>query len=320
MAQRLHAGGIEVPTFTIRDRDRCLAALDFSGLDTRYPFALMISQADTERILLERLRELGADVLRPRKLVGLRQDEQQVMARLDDGSAVCARYVVGADGMHSAVRDLAGIAFEGGEYEESFILADVKLAGGAPDKEVVLYFAEAGLMVLAPLPGGSHRLVATLADAPPDPGIELVQQLLATRGPAAQALTVGQLLWSSRFHVHHRIAAHYRAGRVLLAGDAAHVHSPAGGQGMNTGIQDGMALAPMLAEALRTGTAQALDRYQAQRRKVALEVVVLTDRMTRLATVGPMMRPLRNLALRALMHAPALRLGLARRLAGLVYR
>lgn len=320
VAERLHAGGIEVPTFTVRDRDRCLAALDFSGLDTRYPYALMISQADTERILLERLRELGADVLRPRRLVGLRQDEQQVVARLDDGSAVRARYVVGADGMHSAVREFAGIAFEGGEYEESFILADVKLAGGAPHREVVLYFSPAGLMVLAPLPGGSHRVVATLAEAPPNPGIELVQQLLATRGPAEEALTVSQLLWSSRFHVHHRIAAQYRAGRVLLAGDAAHVHSPAGGQGMNTGIQDGMALAPMLAEALATGTPQALDRYQARRRKVALEVVVLTDRMTRLATVGPLLRPLRNLALRALTHSPALRLSLARRLAGLVYR
>lgn len=320
VAKRLHAGGIEVPTFTVRDRDRVLAALDFSGLDTRYPYALMISQADTERILLERLRELGGAVLRPRTLVALRQDEQHVFAGLDDGSEVRARYLIGADGMHSAVRALAGIAFEGSEYQQSFVLADVKLAGSVPEKEVILYFSPAGLMVLAPLPGGSHRIVATLHDAPPDPGIALVQQLLDARGPARQPLAVQQVAWSARFHVHHRIAARYRAGRVLLAGDAAHVHSPAGGQGMNTGIQDGIALAPMLAAALQAGTPDALDRYQEQRRKAAVDVVALTDRMTRLATVGPLLRPLRNGMLRALMHSPALRLKLARRLAGLVYR
>ncbi|MGZ5198388.1 MAG: FAD-dependent oxidoreductase [Telluria sp.] len=320
VTEYLHSGGIEAPRFTVRDRDHVLAALDFSKLDSRYPFALMISQADTERILLERLKQLGGTVLRPRTLIGMRQDAQQVIASLDDGTTVHARFVVGADGMHSTVRELAGIAFIGGEYQESFVLADVAVNGVAPAAEVILYFSPEGLMVLAPLPGGTHRIVATLEDAPHNPGIELVQQLLDTRGPERNALTVKEVLWSSRFHVHHRIASQFRAGRVLLAGDAAHVHSPAGGQGMNTGIQDGLALAPMLVETLRTGTLDALDRYAAQRRQVALEVVALTDRMTRLATIAPLLRPLRNFLLRTLMQSPALRRQVARRLAGLVYR
>jgi 2-polyprenyl-6-methoxyphenol hydroxylase-like FAD-dependent oxidoreductase len=320
VAGRLHAAGIEASLFTIRDRDHVLVSLDFSGLDTAYPYALLISQADTERILLGRLLELGGAVLRPRTLVALRQDKQQVFATLDDGVVVRAQYVVGADGMHSAVRELAGIAFEGGSYEESFLLADVELDGAVPDREVIMYLAPAGLMLLAPLPGGTHRVAATLKDAPRSPGTELVQQLLDTRGPTRKRLTVKRVLWGSRFHVHHRIAAHYRAGRVVLAGDAAHVHSPAGGQGMNMGIQDGIALAPMLVQALKIGTPEALVRYEAQRKKVALQVIALTDRMTRLATVGPALQPLRNLALRLSALSPALRWLLTSRLAGLVYR
>lgn len=317
VAARLHAGGIEAPTFTVRDRDHVLAAIDFSGLDTRYPYALMISQADTERILLERLRELGGSVQRPRTLSGLRQDPHHVLASLDDGTLVRARYLVGADGMHSAVRELAGIGFEGASYQESFVLADVLLDGAAPRKEVILYLAPAGLMVLAPLPGGTHRIVATLADAPPSPGAELVQRLLDSRGPARETLSVKQVRWSARFHVHHRIASAYRAGRVLLAGDAAHVHSPAGGQGMNIGIQDAIALAPALVLALEDGRPDALADYEAQRRRVARGVIALTDRLTRLATVGPPLRPLRNLLVRTLAHSPALRRQMARRLAGL---
>ena len=145
-------------------------------------------------------------------------------------------------GSEMCIRDRAGIAFTGSSYAESFVLADVRLTGRVPHDEVILYFSPAGLVVVAPLPGGVHRIVATVDEAPEHPGIGFVQALLNERGAQQEPAHVDALVWSSRFRVHHRVADRYRAGRIVLAGDAAHVHSPAGGQGMNTGIQDGYAL------------------------------------------------------------------------------
>ncbi|MEV4377466.1 FAD-dependent oxidoreductase [Streptosporangium sp. NPDC049644] len=234
---RLTALGIHARRFTIRDRDRTLVPVDFDRLPTRYPYTLMISQAVTERVLLERLAELGGRVARPYRLESLTQDAEGVTAVLSGGSTVTARYLVGADGMHSTVREQAGIEFEGGQYAESFSLADVRLTGGVPDDEVVLYFSPAGLVVVAPLPDGTHRIVSTVDEAPRDPDVAFVQGLLDSRGPRRERAVVGEVVWGTRFRVHHRVAGTFRAGRVLLAGDAAHVHSPAGGQGMNIGIR-----------------------------------------------------------------------------------
>lgn len=174
---------------------------------------------------------------------------------------------------------------------------------------------------MAPLPGGSdapggtasrYRVVATVAEAPAEPDLAFVQGLLDERAPGRARLHT--LVWASRFRVHHRVADRYRAGRLLLAGDAAHVHSPAGGQGMNTGIQDGYALGRALAEGDP-------DAYEAARRPVALHVVALTDRMTRIATTGnPVLRAVRNTALPLLTRVPALRNRLATELAELDYR
>ena len=165
-----------------------------------------------------------------------------------------------------------------------------------------LTFGAAGLAVVAPLPGGHYRVVVTVDDAPAEPDLALVQRLLDERTPGQARVT--ELVWSSRFRVHHRVADHYRAGRLFLAGDAAHVHSPAGGQGMNTGIQDGYALG----RAFATGE---LDGYEAQRRPVAQRVVAFTDRMTRIATTrNATARAARNIAL------PVLgRLGLSTKIA-----
>jgi 2-polyprenyl-6-methoxyphenol hydroxylase-like FAD-dependent oxidoreductase len=131
---------------------------------------------------------------------------------------------------------------------------------------------------------------------------------------------VNQVMWGSRFRVHHRVVDTYRAGRILLAGDAAHVHSPAGGQGMNTGIQDAIVLAEALATALTRRSEEPLNDYGAIRRPIAREVVVFTDRLTRLATVGRGLRPLRNTSLKFLDLIPAFRRQRAWRLSGLVYR
>jgi 2-polyprenyl-6-methoxyphenol hydroxylase-like FAD-dependent oxidoreductase len=127
-------------------------------------------------------------------------------------------------------------------------------------------------------------------------------------------------VWGSRFRIHHRVADSYRAGRLLLAGDAAHVHSPAGGQGMNLGIQDGVALADVLVDVLGGGSETLLDDYSAVRRPIARDVVTLTDRLTRLATLPRAARPIRNVVIGLAGRLPFVRRALAMRLSGLVYR
>jgi 2-polyprenyl-6-methoxyphenol hydroxylase-like FAD-dependent oxidoreductase len=322
VTDRLRAEGHVVPRFVLRDRDRALATLRFDRLPTRYPYTLMIPQYRTEAILLDRLRELGGDVCRPALVRDVRQDDAGVAVTVGDERqpprVIRARYLVGADGMHSTVREHSGIAFTGGAYAQSFVLADVRMDWGLASDEVMLFLSPDGLVVVAPLPGDAHRIVATQDDAPEHPDLVHIQGLLDTRGPTSPAARVREIIWSSRFRVHHRLANAYRDGNILLAGDAAHVHSPAGGQGMNTGIQDGVTLGRLLVRALRTGDDAVLDEYERVRRPVAEEVVTFTDRMTRMATLRTRrQRALRNLALRAVGHVPLVRTGLARRIAGL---
>jgi 2-polyprenyl-6-methoxyphenol hydroxylase-like FAD-dependent oxidoreductase len=319
VARRLVKEGVQAPRFTIRDRQRTLIPVDFSVLPTEYAYSLMVPQATTERLLLERLVELGGSVVRPKTLTAISQDSDGVTATFDDGDQVRARYAVGADGIRSVVREAAGIGFEGGVYDESFALADVRLAGDAPHDEVILFWATAGLTVVAPLPGGIHRIVAPVADAPEEPSTSFVQQILDSRVGAGQ-LTVVEVVWGSRFRIHHRVADTYRAGRLLLAGDAAHVHSPAGGQGMNLGIQDAVALADALGAVLAGAEDTALDEYSADRRPIARDVVTMTDRLTRLATLPRAVRPIRNAAIGVAGRIPSVRRALALRLSGLVYR
>lgn len=320
MSRRLVKEGMLAPRFSIRDGRRVLIPVDFSVLPTDYPYSLMVPQATTERLLLDRLTELGGTVIRPKALTSVRQDADGVTATFDDGEAIRARYVVGADGIHSTVREQAGIGFTGDVYQESFALADVRLRGEAPVDEVVLFWAKAGLTVVAPLPGDIFRIVAPVADAPEEPSAAFIQQILDERGLGAGRMVVTDVIWGSRFRIHHRVADTYRAGRLLLAGDAAHVHSPAGGQGMNLGIQDGVALADALAAVLRGAPDSVLDEYSAARRPIAAQVVKMTDRLTRLATLPQAVRPIRNAAIGAAGRIPSVQRALAWRLSGLVYR
>jgi 2-polyprenyl-6-methoxyphenol hydroxylase-like FAD-dependent oxidoreductase len=320
--------GLKVHHFHVREGDRSLMHIDFSGLPSAHPYTLMCPQNLTEALLMRRLAALGGAVERPARLVRLRprEDGSGVEAEMesDAGSRrVEARWVVGCDGAHSAVRTEAGIAFEGGRYEDSFVLADVRMDWPLSRDEVSLFFSAPGLMVVAPLPDQRFRIVATQHHAPEPPGLSDVQALLDERGPSAStgggAGRVGELLWSSRFLLQHKVAAEVLRGRVLLCGDAAHVHSPAGGQGMNTGIQDAVSLAEPLARALRDDADRAgLAAWAARRQQVAREVVALTDRMTRAATASsPMARSVRNALLTVAGHFPFIEQRIARRLAEL---
>jgi 2-polyprenyl-6-methoxyphenol hydroxylase-like FAD-dependent oxidoreductase len=311
--------GTIVPRFTMRDRDRALLTIDFDGLPGRHPYTLMLPQDITEAVLARRLDGLGGTVHRGYELDRLDQDAAGVTATMAGGETVRASYVVGADGMHSAVREQTAIGFAGDTYGQSFVLADVHLDWELSDNEVMLYLSPAGLVVVAPLPGGRHRIVATVDEAPERPDRDHIQALLDARGPQQSPARVKDVVWSSRFRVHHRLADRYREGRVFLAGDAAHVHSPAGGQGMNTGIQDAVALASRLAGVLRDGADERiLDEYEAERRPVAADVVAFTHRSTLVATVDRAgLRRLRNAALRVLDRIPAVRRRLALKISGL---
>jgi 2-polyprenyl-6-methoxyphenol hydroxylase-like FAD-dependent oxidoreductase len=296
--------GIEVPRFTIRDRDRVLLHVPFDNLPTKYPYTVMLPQNITEQILADRLTaDDGGTVHWRHRLTAVESSDQGVTATItgpgDTVHRIRARYLAGCDGMHSAVREQMGIGFTGDRYAESFVLADVRMSWPFPDNEVNLFFSPRGLVVVAPLPEQRYRVVATLDDAPEQPDVADVQSLLDARGPSIQPATVTDVVWSSRFRVHHRLADSYRRGPVFLAGDAAHVHSPAGGQGMNTGIQDAMVLARVLADAISTGPGAAdLDAYETQRRPVAAAVVTMTDRLTRAATArSPLARQIRNTVL-----------------------
>ncbi|MBL7255532.1 FAD-dependent monooxygenase [Paractinoplanes lichenicola] len=305
ISEELVRRGIVVPAFAVRDRDRVLMRVPFGGLPTKFPYTLMLPQDVTEQVLAAHLP--AGSVRWGHRVVGFENDAAKVAGPDGSISEIRFRYLAGCDGMHSAVREQTGIGFTGDQYAESFVLADVTMDWPYPRDEVNLFFSPNGLVVVAPLPGDHYRIVATLDSAPEHPTALDVQRLLDDRGPMVSPGRVTGVAWSSRFRVHHRLADHYRQGPVFLAGDAAHVHSPAGGQGMNTGIQDAVALARVLA-----GDPADLDAYERERRPVAAQVVATAHRMTRAATVrNPLLRAGRNTVLGFAGHVPAVRRRLA---------
>ncbi|MCR6500191.1 FAD-dependent monooxygenase [Shinella sp. CPCC 101442] len=317
----LERRGLPLTRFALRDHDNALLELDFSMLPSRYAEVLMIPQDETEAVLTERLEALGGSVARGVTASKVETDASGTIVHLVSTAgayAVRARYVVGADGMHSMVREAAGIPFDGETYDGAFVLADVHMDWGFSD-EVTLLFSPEGMGVVAPLPGGHFRIVAPVEDAPVAPDTAFIQGLLDARGPRKVPGCVRDVIWSSRFRVHHRIASRYRSGPFFVIGDAAHVHSPAGGQGMNTGIVDAVVLGQLLADVINGKAPEAtLDLYEEKRRPAAVEVLELADRLTRLAMVRSSFgRMLRNLALRIIGASPVFRRKLALNISGL---
>jgi 2-polyprenyl-6-methoxyphenol hydroxylase-like FAD-dependent oxidoreductase len=192
------------------------------------------------------------------------------------------------------------------------------LVSQAVTEEVAVFFAPEGQLVCVPFPDGSYKLVANVAEAPPEPQVGFLQQLVDARGPRAERPVIKEVIWGSRFFVRHGVADRFHAGRIALAGDAAHQNSPLGGQGMNAGIGDAVALAAALDASLEHGAPDPLAAYSAARRSVAKQVVAVTNRLTWLATMDRQVRTLRNGVL-ALLNPIASR-RLARRLSMLVYR
>jgi 2-polyprenyl-6-methoxyphenol hydroxylase-like FAD-dependent oxidoreductase len=257
--------------------------------ETPYPYILILGQDDNERIMGDRLRELGGTVAWSTELVGLAQQPDQVAATLKqpDGTTrtVTAAWVAGCDGARSAVRELNHIAFPGAPYEHVFFVADVEMTGTMVPDELNVYLWRDGFHLLFPMRGKDHwRIVGIL---PPDlrdrDDLTFDSVVPSLRQEAGAGLSFKACTWFSTYRIHHRAAARFRAGRCFLLGDAAHIHSPVGAQGMNTGLQDAYNLAWKLALVVKGEAAPALlDTYEDERIKVAQRLLNTTDRAFRL--------------------------------------
>ena len=263
-----------------------------AGLDTTYPYTLAIPQPTTDRLLAEHATELGAQIRRGCELAGLSQDDDGVTAELADGTQLRSRYLVGCDGGRSTVRKLLGVGFPGEATRVETLLGEVELT--APPETVNAVVAEVRKTQLrfgaVPLGDGVYRLVAPADGVAGDRAVpptldELKQQV---RKLAGTDFGAHSLRWISRFGDATRLAERYRTGRVLLAGDAAHIHPPTGGQGLNLGIQDAFNLGWKLAAQVRGWAPEGLlDSYQAERRPVAADVLDNTRAQMELLSLEP---------------------------------
>jgi 2-polyprenyl-6-methoxyphenol hydroxylase-like FAD-dependent oxidoreductase len=266
-------------------------------VDSPYPFSVTVPQDETERILTARLAALGVVIERERELVGLEQDASGVRAHLNSGEEVRSSWIVGADGSHSTVRGALGLRLEGSFKGETFLLGDVEADHGLERSTMHTFFmADAGPLMAFPMLGRRLRLIGQL-DAAAAPTLEQLQAVVDHR---TAGFRLESARWITVFEIHHAQVSSYRVGRAFLAGDAAHVHSPAGGQGMNTGIQDAFNLGWKLAQAVTEGPSPGLlDSYHAERHPVAARVIKVTTAITDAGTASnPLVRRLRNRAVR----------------------
>jgi 2-polyprenyl-6-methoxyphenol hydroxylase-like FAD-dependent oxidoreductase len=262
--------------------------------DTAFPFLLFISQAETEAVLNEHLAEQGVDVERGVELVEFKAGEDAVRCTLRHGDETTerlhARYLVGCDGAHSSVRHGAGIPFEGGAYPQTFVLGDLEVDGELEPDVGHAFLGESGMLFFFPLARPASWRMLGMRPPGGEDEQERAQPTLADLQGIAEAFTGGRLrlrdpVWLTYFRLHHRHAARYRADRVFLAGDAAHVHSPAGAQGMNTGIQEASNLGWKLALVAKGIADEALlESYETERQPIGGFVLRFTDRAARIAT------------------------------------
>jgi 2-polyprenyl-6-methoxyphenol hydroxylase-like FAD-dependent oxidoreductase len=302
------------------ERDRTLARIPLGdGRPDAPPRLISMDESDTERVLEQRLEQLGGRVERNTELLGFRLDGERVIATLrgaDGTSELETRFLVGADGAHSTVRREAEIGFAGAAYPERFLLADLDLDWDLPHDEGHIWIGDDGLVAAIPLP--AKRRFRVIVPLPPayaakeyESEAEIAAEAEAFLGQRAGVplRRIGDPAWASAFRIQRRQADRYRRGPVFLAGDAAHVHSPVGGQGMNTGIQDAFNLGWKLALAARDQAAPGLlDTYESERHPIARGVLRGTHLGTRLFLAqSPLMRAVREYAVPTIVNIPPVR-------------
>ena len=291
--QRFLEAGFNVNAISFISGKSVIGHVDMGSVNSPYPFAVMIPQSETERLLEERLAELNVTVERSVEVTVMSQDANGVAATLIDQGGreeqISADWLVGCDGAQSIVRHSLGAAFDGETNESDWILADVHMSGyPLPDTDAAAYWHAEGAFIIFPISPGRYRVLADLApsgqDKPPTPDLAQVQAIIDRRGPGD--LKAFDPLWLAGFRINGRKVSQYRWGRVFLAGDAAHVHSPAGGQGMNTGMQDAFNLAWKLAMVIH-GTAgdTLLDSYSPERSHVGDQVLKSAGALTAVGTL-----------------------------------
>jgi 2-polyprenyl-6-methoxyphenol hydroxylase-like FAD-dependent oxidoreductase len=283
---------------------KLMGHVSMDAVQSPYPYALMLPQCDTERLLEERLRKLGVLVEREVELTRFASKSGGVEAvlRHSDGheEAVSADWLIGCDGAHSVVRHTLGAKFAGETLDSDWMLADVHMRGYPfPDTEASVYWHTDGAFVIFPISPGRYRVLADLpltsAELPPVPTLEQAQAIITRRGPPG--MIAYDPIWLAGFRINGRKVADYRSGRTFLLGDAAHVHSPAGGQGMNTGMQDAFNLAWKLALVISGSCADhLLDSYSPERSYVGDQVLKDAGRLTTIGTLkNPVAQSIRNL-------------------------
>ncbi|MEI5585484.1 MULTISPECIES: FAD-dependent monooxygenase [unclassified Agromyces] len=300
LADRVAAERAEAVGAVLAFRHRVLGRVplrEFGRGTTPFPEITVLEQSRNERILVEGLAARGGEVRWGLRLVALERGAASVTAVLErvaegDGATsggvvrIEARYLVGADGARSAVRELSGIRFEGVTNEHTFFVADAIGATGLVDGHVNIRMAPDDILLSFPMGEPGHaRILGVVRDADLAEGGRLPEGLVRSR--IARGFTVGyrSSTWFATYRLHHRVAERFREGRCFLVGDAAHIHSPVGGQGMNTGLQDAHNLACALADVLVGRMPdRRLDRYEAERRPVARKLVATTDRLFGLVT------------------------------------
>jgi 2-polyprenyl-6-methoxyphenol hydroxylase-like FAD-dependent oxidoreductase len=301
---------------------------------TRYPYILILGQDDNERIMGEKLDALGVSVQWNTELIGLAQEPDKIAAtlKLPDGSTrtMTAAFVGGCDGAHSAVRELSGITFPGAPYEHVFFVADTETTGTMVPDEVNVYLWRKGFHLLFPMRGKDHwRIVGIL---PPElrdrRDLTFDAVIPSLRNEAGDELAIKACSWFSTYRIHHRAASRFRDRRCFVLGDAAHIHSPVGAQGMNTGLQDAYNLAWKLARVVQGESAAALlDSYEAERLPVAQRLLDTTDRAFRLIVSDSFLAGLLRTRILARIAAFAMRFDRVQKLAfdtvsqtGIAYR
>jgi len=303
------AAGMKGRGARMRASGKELLHVTFDRARSDYTYALLIPQSETERLLEAALAATGVQVERETELVSFTQDDGGVAAvlRRADGSRqdVQAAYLAGCDGAHSVVRHGIGAQFDGTTMPSDWVLADLRIDGPLPQDELTISWTEGGVLAVFPIIGGRFRVVADVGTAPegaPPPTLADIQALLDDRGPPG--LVGHDPYWLSHFRINERKVRDYRSGRVFLAGDAAHIHSPAGGQGMNTGMQDAINLAWKLSLVVAGHAKPALlDSYSPERSAIGEQVLRNAGRLTGIGiTRNPVLQELRNLAAETLGH------------------
>ena len=284
--------------------NKVIGHVSMNSVKSPYPYALMIPQSETERLLEERLAAQGVMVERQTEVLNFKEvaDGVEVTLRHADGreETTSAGWLIGCDGAHSIVRRTLGATFDGETNNSDWMLADVHMRGYPyPDTEASVYWHHEGVFVVFPISPGRYRVLADLpatgAAQPAAPTLEEAQAVIARRGP--KGLTAFDPIWLAGFRINGRKVKNYRWGRAFLVGDAAHIHSPAGGQGMNTGMQDAFNLAWKLALVIRNRcNEKLLDSYSVERSHVGDEVLKSAGRLTTVGTLrNPITQAVRNL-------------------------